>query len=928
MRKKVVISFLLVINFLLLYPNSIPYIGLAIAPTQSEETSIEPTVLEQLDAQEKVPVLVTLETLPENLTRIERIFASDVPLEHISQNQYAAEISEQELQDLLTDPNVIAIDKDELFTLLLTTSVPLINASIVHARQNSIQNLTGYGQSVCVIDSGVNTTHPGISGNIIAQKCFCDVSDLGGGGCCADTTNEDTMATDDHGHGTYIAGIIAANGTSALGVAPRAGIVAVKVTNASGVALFSDITEAVSWCTSNASVYNISVISMSLGGGSYTSACDSDYASLSAEIQTAFNANVTIVVATGNSGSTTAITAPACINKTIAVSSTTTADAVSSFSNRNSITDVMAPGSSIVSLSKNGGTESRSGTSISAPHVAGLITLLQQYKEDVEGRSLTVTEINDTITTNGTLIDDTSGSGRTFIRIDAFRAVTAIDKRTPLIDNINTMATRIFLYNNITFIANVSDVNRETIWIEGNWSGTTQNYTLVNKVSDQYNFTITNTSFSVGTFQWRVHANDSAGNVNISNWLNLSILWGMPEVTIHNPRDNTNTNNASMIFNYTVIDDTDATACTLYVNNIGNQSKNTPNATVTEFALNLSEGTHSWYISCTDSNQLTENSSIRNFVIDRAAPTFNGEGYGSTIELGSNQSYSINVTETFLEYVNFSHLSVNRSMSNSSTNFSTTVITTDSGANTFAVYARDTAGNLNSTSGTFTVSDTIAGPRIIEIKQRSSVAQSGQQDVTAWILDALPISLAYLNANGNNVSMTNNTAYNFTYSFTVNSCGAQSFKIFASNADNYGITNTSSYSATNCCGDNICSSTETCNSCSEDCGTCSSSGGGGGSSGGGSSGGGSGGGGGSGDSSTYTTSNREERTETTQETIVTEKAAETIPQEEPILEDVTGKEVAQAPKIERPIWKVIIYSTLVVCALTGLMIFLVREKKE
>src|SRR3989344_1424446 len=299
-KKKVIILLVIILLVFLSFPNSKPYIGasIGITPALSEETSIEPAVVEQLQEQETVPVIITLETPLENLTHIEQFFASDIPLEHVSQNQYAAEISEQELQDLLTDPNVISIDKDELFTLLLTTTVPLINASVVHARQNGTQNLTGYGQSVCVIDSGVNTTHPGISGNIIAQKCFCDVSDLGGGGCCADATNEDTMATDDNGHGTYIAGIIAANGTSALGVAPEAGIVSVKVTNASGVALFSDITEGVAWCTSNASIYNISVISMSLGGGSYTSACDSNYASLSAEIQAAFDANVTVVVAT------------------------------------------------------------------------------------------------------------------------------------------------------------------------------------------------------------------------------------------------------------------------------------------------------------------------------------------------------------------------------------------------------------------------------------------------------------------------------------------------------------------------------------------------------------------------------------------------------------------------------------------------------
>lgn len=807
------------------------FLLLAIAPTQSEETSIEPEVLEQLQEQQTVPVIIQAEKPLDKLSFLEQIRATDVPLRHISENYYATEISEQELQNLLADPNIKTIEQDDVFTILLSDTVPLINASLVHARQMGAQNLTGKGQSVCVIDSGVNATHPGISGNIVAQKCFCSVTDLGGGGCCANTMDEDTIATDDNGHGTHVAGIIAANGTSALGVAPEAGIVAMKVTDVAGTALFSDITQAVSWCTNNASLYNITAISMSLGGGSYTSSCDDDFAALSEEIQNAFNKNITVVVATGNSGSTTNITAPACINKTIAVSSTTKADVISSFSNRNSITDMFAPGSSITSLSKNGGTETRSGTSMAAPHVAAVIALLQQYKQSTEHRPLTVTEINDTITTNGTTINDTTGSGRTFIRIDAFSSLRALLKG--------------------------------------------------------------------------------------------------PIVTVYNPEDSRNTNNNSLTFDFLMTNTSATVNCTLLLNNTPNQSKMAANS-VEEFRQNLSEGTYEWYISCKDADLLTENSTARTLTIDTTAPTFDAEQRNASLELGDNQSYAINVSDSYLESVNFSYNDENKTMTNTLTTFSYIFTPIIAGTNTYIVYAKDTAGNVNTTSGSFTTTDTITGPRITHVQYQNAVTQNDQQTITAWLFDALPMSEAYVNIGSGNVSMTNDSTYNFTYTFTATSCGAQVWSLFASNANNEGASLSNAYTITNCCGDGTCSATESCNTCSQDCGSCSSGGGGGSSGGGGgSSGGGSGGGGReslrtSGTQSLATI--KEETTEITQEAVSNEPQQQ-APEEAP-LEEVTGKGVTNQVKKEGSFLKFLVYSMLAIGVLAGIMLFLVREKKE
>jgi subtilisin family serine protease len=248
---------------------------LVLQPGYSEEKDVAIEVLEVVDHQEETAILVTLDTPPEDLGTVESFLATDVELEHLEGDVYTAKVDSDDLDSLLKDPNVLEIKEDHIFQIFLADSVPLINASYVHAFSNSSINITGLDQTICVIDSGVNETHPGLAGRVVREKCFCDVTDLGSGGCCSDNTNEANDAADDHSHGTHVAGIAAGNGSGLLGVAPEASVVAVKVTNKSGSALFSDITEAVEFCRLNATKYNISVITMSLGGGSHTSTCDS-----------------------------------------------------------------------------------------------------------------------------------------------------------------------------------------------------------------------------------------------------------------------------------------------------------------------------------------------------------------------------------------------------------------------------------------------------------------------------------------------------------------------------------------------------------------------------------------------------------------------------------------------------------------------------
>ncbi len=829
---------------------------IAITPILTNSTNLDPEIQKTLETKDTVQVVIQYKEEPKEPTIIQTLFTDEIEQENILEEFYSAKITGNQLEDLLKDSNVQTISEDPIASIHLQVSTQVINSTVVNAKQFSSTNLTGLGQSVCVIDTGVNSSHPALKGRVIAEKCFCDITNYGSGGCCSDNTNENNDAEDDYRHGTHVAGIIASNDTTYIGVAPEAYIVAVKVTNSSGNALYSDITQGIDWCKDNAATYNISAISISLGGGSYTAHCDATFAGLglTGAIDQAYNNNVSVVISTGNDYSTSNIGAPACIENAIAVSSTTKLDAVSSFANRNSITDMFAPGGTstgvgacpnanyICSTQWTNGFIGYSGTSMATPHVAGVIALMQQYKRNVEGVPLTGDQINLTITTNGALIDDTGGSGYSFYRLDALKSLIAIDNLQPNILNPNTTTQTYYFYNNITFTVNVTDVNLETVWIEGNWSGSLENTTLINSVGDKYNFTLDNWNYSNGDiFSWRIHANDSNNNINSTAFFTITIA-GNPTVTLNSPADGSITNNATVYFNFTATDELDSLInCSLYLDSMSNISNTTVNnGTTTIFELNLNSSDHTWFVQCTDSDNLTTNSSSRTLTVDTLFPYFTAENFTSIIELGANWSYIVNITNSHLSYANFSFGSANVTMTNVSDTFNRTFQVLDNGSQAFVVYAYDTAGNSNSTNSTFIVNDSISGVRIMNFNYNLTVAQDSNQTVTTYLLNSHPITQAYITYNGTNYNLTNNTHYNFTTTFQVTGCGDYNFTMFTNDTQGNNKSQLTNFSINFCCGNGIVELGEDCNNCVADVGVCppettTTSGGGGGGGGGGTS---------------------------------------------------------------------------------------------
>jgi subtilisin family serine protease len=217
----------------------------------------------------------------------------------------------------------------------------------------------GAGVGVAVLDTGIALDHPDLAGQV-----------KGG----INTIVNGASYADDHGHGTHVAGTIAAldNSIGVVGVAPQASLLAVKVLNSSGSGYLSDIIEGLQWCVTNKGAFNIRVVNMSLGGAGSTAYQDA--------IRATTNAGILVVAAAGNSGAPTdggtTVKYPAAYAEAVAVSATDSKNVIAYFSSYGPEVDIAAPGVSIPSTYLNGAYANMSGTSMAAPHVAGLAALV------------------------------------------------------------------------------------------------------------------------------------------------------------------------------------------------------------------------------------------------------------------------------------------------------------------------------------------------------------------------------------------------------------------------------------------------------------------------------------------------------------------------------------------------------------------------
>ncbi|MBW2982237.1 S8 family serine peptidase [Candidatus Woesearchaeota archaeon] len=394
-------------------------------------------------------------------------------------NGFSGKLTRSGFEKLKNDPNVKSISINKQYHITLDQSIPQINADDTWKIQINSTNITGAGETICIIDTGIDYNHSAL-GSVWGNKV------IGG----YDFVNNDNDPMDDHGHGTHVAGIAASTDSIYRGVAPDAKIIAIKSLDSSGNGYGADIIAGIDWCTANASTYNISIISMSLGDTTaHNIYCDNDNLTMTSAINTAVGQNISIMIASGNCegvSCTSGISAPACIENATPIGAVNDADSINY--QRGILLQLLAPGVNIYSTKRNGGFISSSGTSMSTPHAAGAAALLQQYNKLKNGNTLTPAQIENILNDTGVSLYD-SGTSRNYSRIDVYAAVQSLNDSYQISDSCSE--------SNITFFLEPYIMSwNETAEIIRFETDQAVNATSEYGKTTDYNLSISNSSFS------------------------------------------------------------------------------------------------------------------------------------------------------------------------------------------------------------------------------------------------------------------------------------------------------------------------------------------------------------------------------------------------------------------------------------------------
>lgn len=339
----------------------------------------------------------------------------------------ALTVDEAALRLLGAMPDVVAIEEDRWQPAALTQSVPMIGVPTVWAAGH-----TGSGQVVAVLDTGVDRDHPFLAGKVVLEACY-STNDPGNQITSACPNGQEQQvgvgaaspcSVPGCEHGTHVAGIAAGKGDSFSGVAKDANIIAVQVFSVSGTdtgSFTSDQIAGLEFVFAQRFAYSIASVNISIGGGQHGSPCDGDYQAQKIAIDNLRAAGIATVIASGNNGYLSSMSAPACISSAVSVGSTTKLDYVSDFSNAAPFLSLLAPGSDIYSSVTGGAYTVKSGTSMAAPHVTGAWAVLKSKKP-----TATVDEVLQALVDTGLGITDWRGNSLTKPRIRVDQAAAAL----------------------------------------------------------------------------------------------------------------------------------------------------------------------------------------------------------------------------------------------------------------------------------------------------------------------------------------------------------------------------------------------------------------------------------------------------------------------------------------------------------------------
>lgn len=279
--------------------------------------------------------------------RVEKIFGGE-------QGGFVAKLSAEEAAILKKDISISAIEPDRI--IKLSTCFTVAAPRLVTWNVNRVGYGNGIGKTAWIIDTGIDFAHPDLTVDSVRSRSFISGT---------------TSAKDENGHGTHVAGIIGAknNTFGVLGVASGATLISLRVLNNEGEGTASSIIQALAYVNANGKAGD--VVNMSLGE-------DVNSPVLNQQVLNTASRGIYIAIAAGNDSELANKFSPANVNGTniYTVSAIDSLDRFASFSNYgNDVVDYATPGVRILSTYTNNRYAYMSGTSMAAPHMAGLLLL-------------------------------------------------------------------------------------------------------------------------------------------------------------------------------------------------------------------------------------------------------------------------------------------------------------------------------------------------------------------------------------------------------------------------------------------------------------------------------------------------------------------------------------------------------------------------